>query len=50
MNTPDLQSALYDANKQRALIYLDIFREIRKRHGEQEMISGFRFGFAVPDS
>ena len=36
MNTRDLQHALHDANKERALIYLDIFREIRHRRGEQE--------------
>jgi len=42
MNTPNLRSALYDANKERALIYLDIFREIRKRHGEQEAIDILR--------
>ena len=36
MNTHDLKHALHDANKERALIYLDIFREIRHRCGEQE--------------
>ena len=36
MNNDDLQHALHDANKERALIYLDIFREISHRRGEQE--------------
>ena len=42
MNTHGLQNALHDANKERALIYLDIFREIRHRHGEQEAIDILR--------
>ena len=42
MNTDGLQNALHDANKDRALIYLDIFREIRHRHGEQEAIDILR--------
>ena len=42
MNTHDLQHALHDANKERALIYLDIFREIRHRRGEQEAIDILR--------
>ncbi len=42
MNTHDLQPALHDANKERALIYLDIFREIRHRRGEQEAIDILR--------
>ena len=42
MNTRHLQHALHDANKERALIYLDIFREIRHRRGEQEAIDILR--------
>ena len=42
MTTHGLQKALHDANKERALIYLDIFREIRHRHGEQEAIDILR--------
>jgi hypothetical protein len=42
MNTHGIQNALHDANKERALIYLDIFREIRHRHGEQEAIDILR--------
>ena len=42
MNTHGLQNALHYANKERALIYLDIFREIRHRHGEQEAIDILR--------
>ncbi len=42
MNTHGLQNTLHDANKERALIYLDIFREIRHRHGEQEAIDILR--------
>ena len=42
MNTRHLQHALHDANKERALIYLDIFREIRQRRGEQEAIDILR--------
>ena len=42
MNTHHLQHALHDANKERALIYLDIFREIRHRRGEQEAIDILR--------
>ena len=42
MTTHGLQNALHDANKERALIYLDIFREIRHRHGEQEAIDILR--------
>ena len=42
MNTHHLQHALHDANKERALIYLDIFREIRQRRGEQEAIDILR--------
>ena len=42
MTEYDLQSALHDANKERALIYLCIFREIRERHGEQEAIDVIR--------
>ena len=42
MNTYHLQHALHDANKERALIYLDIFREIRQRRGEQEAIDILR--------
>ena len=38
----NLQSALHDANNERALIYLDIFREIRERHGEKEAIDIIR--------
>ena len=38
----NLQSALRDANNERALIYLDIFREIRERHGEKEAIDIIR--------
>jgi hypothetical protein len=38
----DLQSALHEANKERALIYLAIFREIQKRHGEEEAIDVMR--------
>ena len=42
MTTHGLQNALHDANKERALIYLDIFREIHDRHGEQEAIDILR--------
>ena len=42
MSDFDLQSALLEANKERALIYLAIFREIRKRHGEEEAIDVIR--------
>ena len=38
----NLQNALHDANNERALIYLDIFREIRERHGEKEAIDIIR--------
>ncbi|MQF82530.1 MAG: hypothetical protein FI735_10540 [SAR202 cluster bacterium] len=42
MNTHRLQHALHDANKERALIYLDIFRGIRHRRGEREAIDILR--------
>lgn len=42
MKKYNLQIALHNANKERALIYLDIFREIRKRHGEEEAVSILR--------
>ena len=38
----DLQRALLDANRERALIYLEIFREIKTRHGEQQAIDIIR--------
>jgi len=42
MGDYDSQGALYEANKERALIYLAIFREIQKRHGEEEAIDVIR--------
>ena len=42
MGDYDSQGALYEANKERALIYLAIFREIQKRHGKEEAIDVMR--------
>ena len=42
MNDKNLQDALYEANRERALIYLAIFRELKDRHGEDEAIDVMR--------
>lgn len=42
MNDINLQGALNEANKERAIIYLAIFRELRKRHGTDEAIDVIR--------
>jgi len=42
MNDIDLQQALYDANRERAMIYLAIFQELRHRHGADEAIDVMR--------
>jgi hypothetical protein len=38
----DLHTALHDANKERALIYLAIFRQIQERHGKAEAVDILR--------
>ena len=42
MNDINLQDALYEANRERALIYLSIYREMRNRHGTDEAIAVIR--------
>jgi hypothetical protein len=42
MNDSNLQDALYEANRERALIYLAIFRELKNRRGTDEAIGVIR--------
>ncbi len=38
MTQHDLEEVLYETNRERALLYLEFFREVRDRHGEEEAI------------
>ncbi len=38
MSQHDPEELLYQANRERALLYLEFFREVRDRHGDEEAI------------